>query len=172
MSRVLSVLVASALLLAAMPQAAQADAGLHAVVGRRAIPLRAVSRYHCHDLDLPTIRCFREALTRDRQVGRRLQEDGASTAARTAALLAYYVTFYEHANYGGASYTTSTSLTNLGNIGWNDIVSSFKSLNGSRPRWWEDAGYVGISFVWSAGANVSYVGATANDRFSSVKNDP
>ena len=171
MKRSLSVLAAAALLIGAMPQPVESDAGLRAAVGLRPIPLRAVGRYHCHDLDRPIIRCFRDPASRDRQV-MRLATGVGTTPRPDTMLLDYYVTFYEHASYGGASYTTSGGLTNLADIGWNDVVSSFKSLNGLRPRWWEDAGYAGTAFMWSAGAQVSYVGDSANDRFSSVKKYP
>jgi hypothetical protein len=89
-----------------------------------------------------------------------------------AALATYYVTFYEHASYGGASYTASQPISDLTAWGWNDHVTSFKSLNGQRPKWWENAGYSPPTWQWAAGAWVSNVGSAANDRFSSVANVP
>jgi hypothetical protein len=82
------------------------------------------------------------------------------------------VTFYQHASYGGASFTASQPQPDLQNFGWNDVISSFKSLNGQRPKWWDHIGYVAPAWQWSAGAWVSYVGDGANDRFSSAKNVP
>jgi hypothetical protein len=98
---------------------------------------------------------------------------GASGPSQTVATSAtYYVTFYEHASYGGASYTASQSISDLSAWGWNDHVTSFKSLNGQRPKWWENAGYTPPTWQWAAGAWVSNVGSAANDRFSSVANMP
>lgn len=89
-----------------------------------------------------------------------------------APMAAAYVTFFEHSSYGGVSYTGSQPLPSLVTIGWNDAISSFKSLNGQRPRWWEHTDYTGLAWQSSAGAWVRYVTDGANDRFSSVKNVP
>lgn len=92
---------------------------------------------------------------------------GASDPSQTVATSAtYYVTFYEHASYGGASYTASQSISNLGEWGWNDHVTSLKSLNGQRPKWWENAGYTPPTWQWGdqlpeAVANARSVSHTA-----------
>jgi len=67
---------------------------------------------------------------------------------------------------------TSAEWPDLGTIGWAHKISSFKSLNSGRPRWWAGASYTGTYWQWAAGAQVSYVGDGANDRFRSVKNLP
>jgi hypothetical protein len=83
-----------------------------------------------------------------------------------------YATVYRDADYGGSSLTLFGSYSNLGVIGWNDAITSFKSLNGGRPRFYRDAGFGGVSWRWSAGAWVANVGSPANDSFTAVENDP
>jgi hypothetical protein len=138
------------------------------------IALETVGRYHCHDGRHPVITCFDTETERD--IDARASTGSTTPSASSQSLASvtatYYVTFYEHANYGGASFTTSQSIAHLGTYGWSDIVSSFKSLNSQRPKWWEHADYGGLSWQWTAGAQVSYVGDGANDRFSSAKNAP
>lgn len=152
-------------------------AEVRAVHDGRSIPLSDVHLYHCHDGAFPEIRCF------DTQEERDADSPGAgtiapkvSTAARRPAtesvLTLFYVTFYEHQSYGGASFTASQTMSDLSSFGWNDIISSFQSLNGQRPKWWQDVSFGTPSWQWAAGASVSYVGGAANDRFSSVKNVP
>lgn len=137
------------------------------------IALGEVASHHCHDLAYPVIRCFDSAAERD------LDLIVESVAVTTSRLLGpepepptSYVTWYAAANYGGSSFTASQSYADLGVLSWNDSISSFKSLNGGRPKWWQGTNYTGTSWRWLAGAQVSYVGDSANDQFSSVQNVP
>ncbi len=149
---------------------------VRARLGGSMISLDKVPSFHCHDGRHPVIDCFASEGERDDDArtvahdGRRA--DAAPEADIESTQLPYYVTFYEHASYGGASYTTWQWLPNLTAIYWNDIVTSFKSLNGQRPKWFVDADYGPPSHQWAAGAWVANVGDSANDRFSSVKNVP
>jgi hypothetical protein len=149
----------------------------------RVIPPEQIALYHCHDRDYPVIRCFDTAQERDEdaslpvdittaaraRVGR---TDGPAMGRAESLSILFYVTFYWNATYGGASFTASQPYSDLRDIGWNDAISSFKSLNGQRPKWWEHIGYVAPAWQWAAGAQVSYVGNGANDLFSSTKNVP
>lgn len=147
---------------------AETEPELRAHYRGNAIPLTEVRLHHCHDADRPVIRCFDTELARDVSLAVELTIDLGVLSPSSV----FYVTFYEHAGYGGLSYTTSQPIPNLVGLGWNDAISSFKSLNGQRPKWWRDASYLGTSWQWAAGAWVSYVGDDANDRFSSLKNVP
>jgi hypothetical protein len=129
-----------------------------AVLEGRGIPLRRVVRHHCHDAQRPVIRCFRSRLARDGHL-RALASDP-------------YVEVFVDADYGGGSMVASGPITNLGAYGWNDAITSFHSIDGGRPKFWEHAGYDGASWRWSAGASIANVGGNANDRFSSVKHVP
>lgn len=144
-----------------------------------AIPLSAIAGYHCHDGAHPVIHCFDTEKERDADAsGPWRSEDrwsGLLSERRTVlstGAATYYVTFYEHEAYGGASFTTAQALSNLSDYGWNDVITSFKSLNGQRPKWFEHAGYGSPTWQWAAGAWVSNVGGGANDKFSAVKNVP
>jgi hypothetical protein len=156
---------------------------LYAMYDGELIALSKVASHHCHDGRYPEIRCFATEIERDRDaaaVARGGQSTPTGDTAGEASLetdlglasSTYYVVFYEHANYGGASYMTAVAHSDLRAIGWNDVISSFKSLNAQRPKWWEHINYGGSTWQWTAGAWVSYVGDAANDRFSSVKNVP
>ena len=132
------------------------------------IPLTDVSRYHCADGAYPVIRCFDTAA----ELAAEIAAPSAPSSGQDAPAVIYYVTFYVDASYGGASFTTSQSIADLRVYGWNDMVSSFVSLNGGRPKWWRDIDYAGTAWQWAAGAAVAYVGDGANDQFSSVANEP
>lgn len=146
------------------------------------IELSDVGQYHCHDFDYPIIRCFQTELERDADAesmglssevsvsGR--TELSAALAVQLAATAVTYVRWYEHSNYAGASFWTANPLPDLTIIGWNDRISSFKSINGGHPKWWQDSNYNGPSSQWVTSAWVPYVGDTLNDRFSSVQNVP
>lgn len=133
----------------------------------RPIPLAEVRLHHCHDLDAPSYRCFDTAAERDEDLA------GVAIGERLAALSSVpYVLFFVDANYGGSSLAIADPTPNLGSLGWSNIISSFKSTNGGRPKWWDGANYSGSSWQWAASAWVAYVGDTANDRLTSVKNSP
>lgn len=135
-----------------------------AILEGQAIPLGDVSRYHCHDRDDLVIRCFRDEAARDDDIGR--------GPAGRGLLADPYVTFYKDEDYGGTSFTAYASIASLATYGWNDLISSFKSLSNGRPHWYRDINYGIPDWRWSAGAWVRNVGSGANDAISSVKNDP
>jgi len=128
----------------------------------QAISLGDVARFACHDRDFPVIRCFGSSTERDRDVAE--HEFSAEGVTLTA-----YVTAYADANYGGtASFTAYWSEPDLTIYGWNDKISSFRTLNGGHPRWWQDVGNKGASWSWGA-LSMPYVGDSANDQFSGVE---
>lgn len=174
-SATLTVIITASLLLLGFVDPEDSERG--AVYQDEPIPLADVVEHHCHDGESPTIRCFDTAAERDADAAEAVPIADASglSSLDVLALTAsstFYVTFWQDAGYGGSSFTTSQPQPDLRDIGWNDKISSFKSLNGQRPKWFADVQYVTPSWQWAAGANVSYVGDTANDRFSSVKNVP
>lgn len=174
-SRVICALLAAILTLYSPPVGrASGPEELQAVFWGEPIALSDVRNHHCHDGQFPKIRCFSTDEERDTDAGLVTSDIDLDSGAAEIAQLAssYYVVWYEHSNYAGLSYLTSVSHANLTTIGWNDAISSFKSLNGGRPKWWEHSDYAGSSWQWAAGAWVSYVGNAANDRWSSVKNVP
>jgi hypothetical protein len=149
---------------AGAPSAVTATANTGATLAGRSIPVSDVRLYHCHNARAAVYSCFASASERDRDARRATRYLAAGSVA--------YVILYEHAYYGGASITLFDPVAHLGSLGWNDAVSSFKSLNGQRPKWWRDTYFAGTAWRWTAGAWVSYVGDAANDQFSSVDNVP
>lgn len=137
----------------------------------QAIPLSEVAAHHCHDAAYPVIECFLTAADRDVDLA---SPEAADTlgAAPSVATATNYVTWYDLTNYGGSSFTASTSYANLGAISWDNKISSFKSLNGGRPKWWQNTNFTGTTWRWLAGAQVPDVGAGAANQFSSVMNVP
>lgn len=99
-------------------------------------------------------------------------------AASDAAVAATYVlgTFYSYPNYGGSSRAVSGanpcsagyaySYADLGSIGWNDDIDSFKSFNGCQTKVWEHTGFTGTSYGYAT--NVADLGSMRN-RASSIK---
>jgi hypothetical protein len=148
-----------------------------AILYSRVIDPRAVADYHCHDLDWPLVRCFHTEEERDADVllrGSSKTDDSLllSSSADLALASVTYVLWYEHSNFGGASFSASGPVPDLGALGWSNRISSFKSTNGGHPKWWDGTNYSGTAWQWPVSYWVSYVGDMANDRFSSVKNVP
>jgi hypothetical protein len=163
-SRLAAAMAVLVITLATAISASGSDGALIATLNGKPIEADLVSKYHCRDAGARQIRCFMTAEARD--------DDADATQGVESLTVTYYVTWYEHINYGGASFSASSDWTNLGIIGWNNTISSFKSLNGGRPKWYDQTNYGLPSSQWAAGAWVSYVGDARNDTFSSVKNLP
>jgi hypothetical protein len=93
--------------------------GLIAVHDGVQIALTDVVRYHCHDGSHPVIRCFDTAAERDAA----LDTAAPSPGVPDALTVVYYVTFFADADYGGASFTASGSISDMRAIGWNSGIS-------------------------------------------------
>lgn len=140
-----------------------AAAGLvRAELDGHAIPVSAIPDLYCHDLDYPVIRCFRSA---------EALESGTAQALGSAPLGATalpFVAIYQDIELSGPYSLLAADYDNLSSIGWNDRISSFKSLNGYGGRFWTDAVHSGRLVGFAPGAIVTYVGDAYNDSFSSV----
>ena len=129
----------------------------------RSISIRSIARQHCHDFDHPRIHCFSSRRAAETDAGRWLGAAGA------APLIQNYVRIFADAGWAGASMYLSLNYSNLGTIGWNDRISSFKGLNSLSGTFWTEAAYAGYSYSFCCNAQVTYVGDFYNDRFSSVR---
>lgn len=95
-----------------------------------------------------------------------------STVAAAALVLAGHaaaqITFYEHDNYGGRTFSTRNSIENFSNVGFNDRASSVVV---ERDTWeiCEAAGYGGQCRVLRPGRYPSLTQMGLNDRVSSVR---
>lgn len=125
--------VLGALLIPAIrPTSAADESEVRVVLGDTELDPAEAADFHCHDRDLPTITCFATSDERD---------DDLSAGDSGSTLLADpYVALFEDEGYGGASYVAYNPFSDLGVIGWNDMITSFKSLNGQRPRLYADEG--------------------------------
>ncbi|MEP7158310.1 MAG: hypothetical protein ABI797_02705 [Chloroflexota bacterium] len=134
------------------------------------IPLKEVVNHHCHDLTAPTYRCFDTEAERDADALAFLGEQ--PIIAPLSSLSFTFALVYAAANYGGSSLMISAPTPDLGVVGWNNVISSFKSTNGGRPKWWSGFNYSGSASQWPTSAWVPYVGDLVDNTFSSVKNVP
>lgn len=156
-----------------VPATLGGPATLRAELNGHPIPLAEISRLHCHDRAYPLIRCFGTSAERDADEAATALVAGSPAsvpAPGIGASTSYpYVRWYRDANYGGPSFDAYVAYTDLGVIGWNDSISSFITYAGGHPRWWQNVGFSGVAWDWGSGVSVGYVGAAANDQFSSVE---
>lgn len=136
---------------------AAADGRVTAQLDGRAILLRDVDKYYCHDLDYPRITCSHSKAGADTQIAR-------AVAARSAS----FVRLYDDVGYEGGSIALSRDYSDLGDIGWNDRASSFKVLNGGSGEFSEHVGPGGAHYSFCCTGAMSNLGSW-NDRISAVE---
>jgi hypothetical protein len=140
------------------------------------------SHYFCHTRDYPVVHCFASQAEVDQDLG--IAEPtaagaaglGSSAASSGAGVspdwpggLAYTIAYWD-INYGGSSLTIYGAIPYFGVIGWNDNISSFKSVNCGLPRYYVDSEYSGT--YWQNGCNTWSPNLYDwNDTFSSVINE-
>jgi len=90
----------------------------------------------------------------------------AATAGATQAMA--QVTFYEHENFDGRTFTTSQAVNNFQRAGFNDRASSV-AVAGNRWEVCEAAQYGGRCVVLRPGRYPSLAAMGLNDRVSSVR---
>jgi hypothetical protein len=78
------------------------------------------------------------------------------------------VIVFDHESYGGPSAYLSQNYANLGVIGWNDRITSFKALNSQSGHFAEHANNGGAWYSFCCNQQVLNVGSAWNDKFSSV----
>ena len=117
--------------------------------------LNVATAFHCHDLVDLKLQCFTSSAERDRAVDSQSEN---STG---------YVIAYAAISYGGSSVVLSQSYANLGTIGWNNIISSYKVFTNLTGAFYQNTSYSGGTQHYCCFTNVSYVGDTFNDTFSS-----
>jgi hypothetical protein len=156
--------------------AGQSDGHLWATLNGEPIALVEVGQNHCHDFAYPRYTCFRTERERDRDMARFLGANAVRRLAPGAVTGALgtqsvnYVLFFETRDYAGYSSVASNPVPDLSVVGWSNRISSFKSTNGGRPKWWDGTNYGGSNWQWGVSVWVPYVGDTANERFTSVQN--
>lgn len=152
----------------ALAVAASSSSHLVVVLEGRRIDPRTTSLYHCHDLDHPVITCFRSRSVVEAIVGQRWST-GARVHGRTNVIGATsYIRVFVHASYQGSSIYLAADYENLADIGWNDVISSYRVQNNGSGVLYEHAGYWGTADLFCCNQLVPYVGDAMNDRISST----
>jgi hypothetical protein len=140
----------------------------------------AASSYYCHTRDYPVVRCFASQAEVDRDLHwvEPTQPGGPAASVASGSSdagpdwpqgVAYTIAYWD-ISYGGSALTVFGPLPYLGVLGWNDSISSFKSVNCGLPRYYVDAEYSGS--YWQNGCNAwSPSLGSYNDTFSSVVNE-
>ena len=144
-----------------------------AVYRGQAIDPTQASHYFCHTRDYPVVRCFDSQAEVDQDLG--LSQPAAAERSPSADVSpdwsggAYTIGYWD-SNYGGSALTIYGAVSSLEVVGWNDAISSIKSVNCGIPRYYVDISYGG--YYWQNGCNVwsSSLGSY-NDTFSSVINE-
>jgi hypothetical protein len=174
MSRRLSRAIAAALFLAiatapsGIAYAASPGQALLATLDGGQVPLAVAAQYHCHDLIAGQLTCFSNPEQRDEAVAL-LGPQGSTAAGETMPLSPNgYVVAYVDASYRGGSVVLSHDYDNLGDIGWNDRISSYLVYTTMQGTFSTDAYQNGSHQSFCCLLPVAYVGDFFNDRFSSV----
>lgn len=155
----------------ALPSVAQAQSPevptLVADLEGTPIPATSAADYHCHDFDYPLIHCFSTSEALEASVS---GWASGTDAADTASLLAVdYVRIYEFASHGGTSFIVSQDYSNLGTIGWNNRISSYRGLNLETGSFYTDTVYAGTIDSFCCNESVTSLSSTYDNQFSSVK---
>jgi hypothetical protein len=119
------------------------------------------SQHHC--IAGTRLDCYSSLKARDSAW--RVRENGA--VGTTTALASGYVIAYVDASFGGASVVLTQDYSDLSAIGWNDKISSYKVFTSLTGSFWTAANYSGVRQTFCCFTNVSYVGNSVNDTFSS-----
>ena len=154
--------------LAGVPAHASAKT-IHVTLDGRPSTVRQAAAFHCHDLTVFKLRCFTSSAERDRAVDNILWsptngsgEDEPGRPASTG-----YVIAYAAITYGGSSVVLSMNYANLGTIGWNNIISSYRVFTNLTGAFYQNTSYGGGTQLYCCFSDVAYVGDPFNDTFSS-----
>ena len=99
-----------------------------------------------------------------------LKSSLALAAVAIAAQASAQITFYEHDNYRGQSFTTQRQVGNFERQGYNDRASSAVVARGERWEVCDDVRFSGRCVVLRQGNYPSLAAMGLNDRISSVRN--
>lgn len=158
-----SALAFMSLVVAASPVSGRsaAEGGrMRVLLDGRPATIGAAARSHCEDLTPGVLECFATSRARDLAVSAR----GKSSSAASSG----YVVAYVNASFGGASIVMSQDYANLGTIGWNDRISSYKVYTSLTGYFYQNSNYSGLAQSYCCFSQVSYVGNAYNDTFSSL----
>jgi len=167
--RFVTLLLAWVVLIATAPVAAAKDTRITADLDGSPIAASSSSAYYCHDFDYPRIHCFRSAGGLQAAMGLASPTKAGllSPASTASAPAGTWVTVFADATFAGSFAYLSHNYDRLGDIGWNDRISSFVvnvSINGFFAQNVFGSGW---GYNWCCYQNIPYVGSSYNDQFSS-----
>jgi len=148
------------------PSAAGAG-GVRAVLDGAPISLERAGELACHDFDYPVLTCFETSAELEAVAAERAVKQSVLGTDATAASATGYIVVFEHGAYAGAAALLSSDYSYLGDIGWNDKISSLKSY-GRVGHFWEHAPDGGLIYYFFSTTRVPYVGDPYNDKFSAL----
>lgn len=166
--RALMIGAAAAALLAMSAGTGTAGNGIRAVMDGKPISLERAGGLSCHDFDYPILTCFETSQEMEAAAAARARAGAGGSGDGLASLAASgYVVVFENGAWNGAARAISQNYSYLGDIGWNDRISSLKSY-GATGHFWEHAPSGGFLYYFYSTTQISYVGDFYNDKFSSV----
>ena len=165
--RTLLITAAAAVLLAMSPGTSAAASGVRAVLDGQPISLERAGELSCHDFAYPILTCFATSAELEAAAEQAAAGGGSASGGTAFLVTSGYVIVYEDGGYLGAAQAISQNYSYLGDIGWNDKISSLRSY-GAAGHFWEHAPVGGFIYYFYSTTWVSYVGDAYNDRFSSV----
>jgi hypothetical protein len=115
-----------------------------------------VGGYYCDDFAYPVITCFTDPKLLEFRV--------ASLLSLTALT---YVVIYDYTGWAGSYMYVSQDYTVLAFVGWNDRVSSLRSVNYEDGQFFTDWFYGGTAWYFCCNAQYASLGGYDNS-FSSV----
>lgn len=162
-----ALVVATGVALAPVSAADPAGGQITADLEGRPIAVSEIPDWFCHDLDFPQIHCYRTPAKLEHALDLRITAALAGEVGTRAVIP--YVIVYRDATYAGPNTAIAQPYDDLGLIGWNDMISSFKAVNGLSGHFATDARNSGRLYPgFCCNVQVSYVGDAWNDQFSSV----
>lgn len=165
----ISLLIAlSAMPMLAAPASAESPVLIAELEGQP-IPATSAGDYYCHDFDYPVIHCFRTADALERSVEGLTAVVGADSATIAGTTAVSYVKIYDYASYAGNYAYISQDYSQLGDIGWNDRISSYIALNSETGAFYTNAGFGGTIDYFCCNQGVASLSSTFNNQISSVR---
>ena len=151
---------------AGAPAAGGSSSDVRADLEGKPIAIEDIHRYSCHDLEFPVIRCFKSQAATERAIERASIAESGFAAMGTLGVT--YVVAYDQAWFAPGTLYVSQVYDNLGAIGWNDIISSYRSVNNGSGHFAKDAFDNGLLTYFCCNVQVGWVGSSQNDSYSSI----
>jgi hypothetical protein len=166
--KTVTLLVAMLFVVVVAPASAHGGPRLTADLDGVPIAPSGSSAYFCHDVDYPKIHCFRSAENLAIALGTQISAGTGGVMAALSAPSGTWVTVFSDASYAGSFAYLSHNYDRLGDIGWNDIISSFVVEVGFSGYFGQHVFGSGWHYDWCCYQNIPYVGSSYNDQFSSL----